>query len=76
MRDVTEGQISEFVERDAHEPANYDARRPLGIIGLIGGFFGLPTDFTAAREALLTEGLNFASETLFREGLNLAGLPV
>jgi CDP-glucose 4,6-dehydratase len=69
MRDVTERQISEFVERDTREPASSAVRHPLGILSVIGGFFGIPKDLTAATEAFLADGLNFASE-----GLNLAGL--
>ena len=61
MRDVTEGQISEFVRNDAQEPTSHAAKARVGIRGLIGGFLGIPTELTAAGEAFLTEGLNLAA---------------
>jgi hypothetical protein len=74
MRDVTEGQIFEFVGRGVQEPASHVARRLPGAIGLIAGFFGFPTESTAAGEVFLAEGVRFASEAFFSVGLSLAGL--
>jgi hypothetical protein len=61
MRDVTEGQISEFVRNDAQEPTSPAAKARVGILGLIGGFFGIPTELTAAGETFFTEGLTLAA---------------
>ena len=74
MRGVTEGQILEFAERKAQESTSDIAWSPACVVGLVGAFFGLPTEFTAASETLLSEGLNFASESLFGEGFSFAGL--
>jgi hypothetical protein len=61
MRDVSEGQISEFVRNDAQERTSHAAKARVGIVGSIGGFFGIPTELTAAGETFLIEGLNLAA---------------
>ena len=74
MRDVTERQIVEFVALEAHEPTCVTAWHPARFVGLVGAFLGLPREFTAAGKTFLSDGLNFASETLFGDGLSFTGL--